>query len=172
MRSFLDRIYTIAGALAGLLILGITLIILAQIVGRWFGVVIPSTDDFSGFMLAASSFMGLAYTLREGGHIRVSLVIQRIPVRFRKYQEFLVLVVAVLLALYMSWYLWHMVYESYIFEEVSVGYIPIPLWIPQIPVAIGCTLFNIVLIEELANLLLGNTPSYQLHEEEISLEEF
>ncbi|MEI8632394.1 TRAP transporter small permease subunit [Vibrio sp. PP-XX7] len=42
-------------------------------VGRWFGVIIPSSDDFAGFLLAASSFLGLAYTFRAGGHIRVSL---------------------------------------------------------------------------------------------------
>jgi TRAP-type C4-dicarboxylate transport system permease small subunit len=90
MRSMLDRIYTLSGALSGALILGITLIIMAQIVGRWFGIVIPSTDDFSGFMLAASSFLGLAYTLKTGGHIRVSLIIQRLPARYRKLQEFFV----------------------------------------------------------------------------------
>ena len=171
MRSILDRIYTLSGALSGALILGITLIIMAQIVGRWFGIVIPSTDDFSGFMLAASSFLGLAYTLKTGGHIRVSLVIQRLPARYRKLQEFFVLIVAVLLAIFMSWYLWNMVYESYIFEELSIGYIPVPLWIPQLPVSIGCSLFTIALIDELVCVSLGGRPTYQKHEEELSLEE-
>jgi len=171
MRSVLNRIYILSGALAGALIVSITLIIMAQIVGRWFGIVIPSTDDFSGFMLAASSFLGLAYTLKEGGHIRVSLVIQRLPARYRKVQEFAVLIMAVLLALFMTWYLWHMVYESHLFGELSVGYIPVPLWIPQLPVAIGCSLFTLALIDELVCVAMGKRPTYQQHEES-TLEEF
>ena len=64
-----------------------------------------------------------------------------------------------------------MVYESYIFEELSIGYIPVPLWIPQLPVSIGCSLFTIALIDELVCVSVGGRPTYQKHEEELSLEE-
>jgi len=47
MRKILDNIYTGAGVLAGVCIVLITVMILTQIVGRWFGVIIPSTEDFS-----------------------------------------------------------------------------------------------------------------------------
>ena len=73
--------------------MAITLVILVQIVSRWMGYIVPSTDDLSGFFLAASSFLGLAYTLKKGGHIRVSLVIQRLSRVQRHRQEFLVLAV-------------------------------------------------------------------------------
>jgi len=78
MRRFLDGLYAFSGALAGFFIVAITLVILVQIVSRWMGYIVPSTDDLSGFFLAASSFLGLAYTLKKGGHIRVSLVIQQL----------------------------------------------------------------------------------------------
>jgi len=55
MRRLLDRLYLGAGALAGLCLVMMALLILGQIVGRWFGVVIPSTEDFSGFLLAAAA---------------------------------------------------------------------------------------------------------------------
>jgi len=35
---------------------------------------IPSYSDFSGFMLAAATFLAMPYTFRSGGHIKVSLV--------------------------------------------------------------------------------------------------
>ena len=75
MRILLDKLYTGAGIIAGSCIVLITLMILAQIVGRWFGVIIPSTEDFSGYLLSAASFLALAYTFRQGGHIRVTLLI-------------------------------------------------------------------------------------------------
>ncbi|MGY8907374.1 MAG: TRAP transporter small permease [Pseudomonadales bacterium] len=171
MRRFLDGLYTFSGALAGLFIVAITLVILVQIVSRWMGLIVPSTDDLSGFFLAASSFLGLAYTLKKGGHIRVSLVIQRLSPSQRHGQELLVLAVGSSLAALMSWHLGYMVYESWVFEDVSVGYLPIPLWIPQSSMALGMIIFNIALIDELIGVIGGKTPCYQDHEDEFNLEE-
>jgi len=171
MRRFLDGLYIFSGALSGLFIVAITLVILVQIVSRWVGFIVPSTDDLSGFFLAASSFLGLAYTLKKGGHIRVSLVIQRLSHRQRHSQELLVLVVGSSLAILMSWHLGYMVYESWVFEDVSVGYLPIPLWIPQSSMALGIIIFNIALIDELIGVMGGKRPCYQDHEDELNLEE-
>ncbi|MEJ6597795.1 MAG: TRAP transporter small permease [Oceanospirillaceae bacterium] len=171
MRRFLDGLYAFSGALAGFFIVAITLVILVQIVSRWMGYIVPSTDDLSGFFLAASSFLGLAYTLKKGGHIRVSLVIQRLSMVQRHRQEFLVLAVGSGLATLMSWHLGYMVYESWVFKDVSVGYLPIPLWIPQSSMSLGMLIFNIALVDELIRVLRGAKPCYQDHEDELNLEE-
>ncbi|MDC9720640.1 MAG: TRAP transporter small permease [Gammaproteobacteria bacterium] len=171
MRRFLDDLYTFSGALAGLFIVAITLVILAQIVSRWLGFIIPSTDDLSGFFLAASSFLGLAYTLKQGGHIRVNLAIQRLSSRQRHKQELLVLAVGSALGTLMSWHLGYMVYESWVFEDVSVGYLPIPLWMPQSSMFIGMLVFNIALVDEFVRVARGQKPCYQDHEDELNFEE-
>ncbi|WP_207060778.1 TRAP transporter small permease [Motiliproteus sp. SC1-56] len=171
MKSFRDKLYLASGYASGLCIVLIMLIILAQIVGRLFGFIVPSAEDFSGWALAAATFFGLAYTFREGGHIRVTLVIQSWSKRARFYQEAVVLLLALGLACFMTYYCWHMVWESYIFEEVSHGYLPIPLWMPQVPVGIGALAFNIAVLDDLVTLLLGRTPSYAPHEGELNLEE-
>lgn len=56
----LDRIYTAAGALAGVFLVLICVIVTAQIVARQLETIIPSADQFAGFCLAATSFLGLA----------------------------------------------------------------------------------------------------------------
>ena len=58
----------------------------------------------------------------------------------------------------------HLSWESYIFEEVSYGYIPIPIWIPQVPVALGMIMFTIAILDDLWCLLSANTASYLVHE--------
>ncbi|MCX4029171.1 TRAP transporter small permease [Endozoicomonas sp. SM1973] len=170
IRGILNFIYTASGALAGICILAITLLILAQSVGRWFGVIIPSTEDFSGFLLAASSFLGLAYTFRHGAHIRVNLVCKHLPQAIRHKLEIVVLFTAVLLGIFMSYYMAYMAYESYIFEEASAGYIPVPLWIPQTAPVIGLFIFTLALVDELITLLTGNQPAYLQAEQQESLE--
>lgn len=165
MRRILDQIYHGAGVAAGICIVSMTLLILAQIVGRWFGIVIPSTEDFSGFLLAAASFLALAYTLRSGGHIRVTLVIGHIHGPVRHFLEGLILLLALLLAGYATWSCGYLVYESWLFEELSQGYIPVPLWIPQLPMALGLLILCIALLDELVTLLRGNEPAYLGHDE-------
>jgi len=171
MRKFLDKLYLISGYLAGAFLSLMALLILAQIVARWFGVIIPSTEDFSGFLLAATSFMALAYTLRSGDLIRVNLFIGHIKGPARNLIEGSVLVIALVLMGYAAWYMILLAIESYQFEELSQGYIPVPLWIPQIPMALGMLIFCIALLDELVSLIRGETPHYLKHDDSATLPE-
>lgn len=171
MSTLRDRLYLTSGYLAGFCIVAITLLIVAQIVGRLLGYIVPSVEDFSGYCLAAATFFGLAYTFREGGHIRVTLAIRSLPAKVRRVQELIILLLAQLMTLYMSYYCIHMVWESYVFEEVSYGYIPVPIWIPQVPVALGMVALTLAVLDDLVAVLRGTNPAYMAHEDEINLEE-
>lgn len=103
MNQIKEKLYLCSGLLAGFCILLITLLLLAQIVGRLFGFIVPSAEDFAGYALAASTFLGLAYTFREGGHIRVTLVIQRFSPVSRKWQEGVILGLSLALISYLSY---------------------------------------------------------------------
>lgn len=170
MKSIRHAFYMGSGYLSGACMIAIMLIVLAQIVGRLFGMIVPSAEDFSAYSLAASIFFGLAYTFREGGHIRVTLVIQRWSAKARRVQETGILLFAFALTAFMAYYAGLMVWESYEFEEVSYGYIPIPLWIPQLPLFLGLVAFNLAVTDNLISVIRGRQPAYQSHEGEVSLE--
>jgi len=160
VRRLLDSLYTGAGALAGACIVSITLMILAQIVGRWFGVIIPSTEDFSGYLLAAASFLALAYTFRCGGHIRVTLLVRLATPAL---QQKLTLTTLLLFAAMVAWGSFHLLYmvlESWRYHDLSQGYIAMPLWIVQTPVALGAVVFLIALLDDIVSSLRGETPSF------------
>lgn len=167
MRALLDRLYLGSGVLAGLFIIAIVVLIMAQIIGRWFSIIVPSTEDFSGYFLAASSFLALAYTLREGGHIRVNIIIRNLTGKVRIWQERAVLAAGLVLAIFMAYWLTHMVWESWSFNEMSRGYVAVPLWIPQVPVALGATIFAIALLDELVHSLRHGMPDYTRHDDEL-----
>lgn len=165
MRKSLDTLYLGSGVAAGCCLAIMALLIMAQIIGRWFDVVIPSTEDFSGFLLAAASFLAMAYTFRAGGHIRVNLFIRHIHGRPKTILEAIILTVALALASYIAWYSILLVIESYQFEELSQGYIAVPLWIPQLPMAVGLTILVIALIDDLTLILTDQKTGYMRHDE-------
>lgn len=164
MRKLLDKLYLFSGLAAGICLSAMALLILTQIVARWFGVIIPSTEDFSGFLLAATSFLAMAYTLTSGGHIRVNLFISHLYGPLRTFIEGSVLVIGLILIGYAAWSTTLLAIESYQFEELSQGYIPVPLWIPQVPMALGLVILSIALLDELILLLRGETPHYLKHD--------
>ncbi len=165
MRRLLDSLYLAAAVLAGICLVAMTLLILAQVVGRWFDILVPSTEDFSGFLLAAASFLALPHALREGAHIRVTLVISRLGGLSRRVSEGLVLLCALPLSAYIAWALGYMVWESWQFEELTQGYVPVPLWLPQAPVALGALLLTVALCDELLALWRHGHTRYQAVEE-------
>jgi len=171
MSALKENLYLTSGYLSGACIVAIMVMILAQIVGRFFGFIIPSAEDFAGYSLAASIFFGLAYTFHEGGHIRVTLAIQRLPRRWRRLQELLVLLLGLSLSGFMAWYCWLMVWESFVFEEMTHGYIAMPLWVPQIPLGVGATALALAVLDALISVLRGDLPHYVGSEDEINLEE-
>ena len=171
MRKFLDNIYLAAAIAAGSCLVIMTLLMLSQIVGRWFNIIVPSTEDFSGFLLAAASFLALPYALRSGSHIRVSLFLSFLPAQLRKAFELSVLVLVLVLVSYIAWSITFMVIESWQFEELTQGYIAIPLWIPQLPLPVGLLLFALALLDELVSLIMTGEASYLRHEDEQQNEE-
>ncbi len=173
MRKFLDNLYRLSGALAALFLVAIGAIVLLQValnvvdeMVRWvtgapIGLVIPSYAEFAGFFLAASSFFALAFTLRGGAHIRVSLVIQRITGRRRRAIELWCVFIGFCLSIYFSYYMIGLVIESAAFGDKSIGIVPVPLWIPQLPLALGLVVLTIAFADEYFSILRGQEPTYE-----------
>ena len=157
MLRALDRLYDAAGVLAALAILFICAVvtaqvglnILARLGGPGWSFTIPSYADFAGYALASASFLALAHTLRRGGHIRVTLLSGRLPEPLHRPVDALVLLLAAGLSGFAAWWLWALVAESLHYGDTSPGMVAVPLWLPQVPVALGLTLLTIALLHTL-----------------------
>ena len=173
MRRALDLLYRVSGALAALFLVAICAIVLGQVganlidkiaslvTSRAIGLVIPSYAEFAGFFLASASFFALAYTLRAGGHIRVSLVIQHLGKKPRRGIELWCIAVAAALTTYFTVFMFLLVLESLEFGDVSPGMVPVPLWLPQSMMNLGLLVLTIALIDEFVCVLTGRAPSYE-----------
>lgn len=143
----LAGLFRLAEALALLMGLFILLVILAQVLGRYLGFVVPSALEVAGFATAGLIFLGLAPTLRAGGHIRVGLLLGRLPPGARRVAEAVALGLGLLGSLYATWQSWLRVVESYRFGDLAPGLLPLPLWLPQSFLALGLSFFTLALLE-------------------------
>lgn len=160
VRIALDFVYKFCGVLAAIALALIAVLILAQIVGRFFGILVPGVNEAAAFLLAGTTFMALAYSFRAGSHIRVSVVLHYLPPRLRWLADLLSVAVAAALIGYFAWYTWQLVADSIRFKEVSDGLLAIPLAIPQSAMLAGLVVLAIALVEEFFHILFGGTPSF------------
>jgi TRAP-type C4-dicarboxylate transport system permease small subunit len=164
MRAALDWLYRASGVLAGFFLVCIAAMTLAQIGGRLLGIAARSFDDFAGFAMAASFFLGLAWTMRCGEHIRVSLLLHQAGGAARRALELICLALSLFLCAYFAWYAIDMTWTSYQLKDVSQGLVAVPLWVPQSGMALGLAVLVVALADDFLVTLGGGTSSYEAAE--------
>ena len=149
LNNFLNKIYKFSGYIAAFFLILVATFILIGISSRIFGFYIRGLAEYSGYCMAASSFFALAYTFVDGGHIRITLFLEKISGNKKKYLETWCLIVASFFSGYLAFYFIKMLIISYKFQERSEGADEILIWIPQISVAIGSSIFFICIFHKL-----------------------
>jgi len=158
--------YAISGALAAFFIVLICLVVAVQVslnfITKMFGTAysytLPSYADFAGFFLAAASFLALASTLKEGGHIRVSLLISHLGPRTRVVSEVFSATIGFALASFATWYMAGVNLSSYHYGDLSYGIIAIPIWIPQLSVTLGLGMLALAFADIVVSTIIARAP--------------
>src|SRR5699024_733528 len=142
--------------LALICLAGIALIILAGVLGRMVGILVPDTATISGMLLGMTVFLALAPTFCSDGHIRVELIIGRMHGRLRRGLELACLVVALCLMALMTYACYYEVLAAYSLHTLSIGLLAIPVWIPQSSMLLGMGVLFLSLLEALMQTLSHN----------------
>jgi TRAP-type C4-dicarboxylate transport system permease small subunit len=166
MRKALDALYAASGAAAVAFLILIAALTVAQMLGRLIGKPVPSADDFAGFCMAGAVFLGMTYTLRSGGHIRVLTLLTRVAPAPRRALEILCAAASVLIVGTVTWYATAMMLDTRAFGEYTLGVVPMKKWVPMTFMVTGLVVFLIALVDELVRLLRGRKPLYVAREEE------
>ena len=147
--------------LAAVFMVAIAALTLFQVVGRLLGAAVPDAGELAGYAMAAAIFLSLAHTFRSGGHIRVNLLLTHVRPGLRRALEYWCLALLAALGALLAWFAVGMVLDSREMGDVSTGMLAVPLWIPQIGMAVGAVLFEIAVLEECVHVLRGNEPRYE-----------
>lgn len=157
MKNALTRFYALLCALSALSMVATFVVVMLGIIGRetdWFN--LRGLDAYAGYSIAAALFLALPETLRRGDHIRVTLLLQRLPGRARRLMEYWCLGAGVALALYLAWYACRLVWVSMSTHDISPSSDATPMWIPQIAMALGCIGLAVALAQALFSHLRGD----------------
>jgi TRAP-type C4-dicarboxylate transport system permease small subunit len=153
----LHWLYRASGLLSALSLVLICGLILAQVISRNMGTTLRDADEFAAWAMAAAGFFGLPYALHMGAHIRVQVGTRFLPPRAQHAVEVIASLLGLAIAAYLAWFCSAFVLESYQFKEVSQGLVPVPLWLPQLPMALGSLLLVLAFTERLVCVLRGQT---------------
>jgi len=135
-----------AGWLFVLCALFITFDVLAR---RFLGFSSQSTTELSGYMLGVGIAWGLAGALDARTHVRIDILIQKVPGRWRGYLHWLALALLATFAGFLVYGAWHTTLESWEFKATDNSLLKTPLVIPQ-----GLWLFGIGVFGVMAALRL------------------
>jgi TRAP-type C4-dicarboxylate transport system permease small subunit len=155
------HLYAGGAVLAAVFLVAIAALTLFQVAGRLLGAAVPDAGELAGYAMAAAIFLSLAHTFRSGGHIRVNLLLTHVRPGLRRGLEYWCLALLAALGALLAWFAVGMVFDSREMGDVSTGMLAVPLWIPQIGMAVGAVLFEIAVLEECVHVLRGNEPRYE-----------
>jgi len=181
MRRFLDRLYLTAGWLSAACFMSIALMVTAQLIGRIvdstmrllgmvpYGFLVEGLAEIAGYLLATASLLALGLALKSASHIRITILLGLLSPRPRWYFELFAIGVSTAFAAFMTLRMGLLAYDSWVYNEVSFGLVPVKLAYPQAAMAFGLLVFTISLIDELVITFTTGKPSFVATEDALTL---
>ena len=148
---FIDTVSVLLGGhLMGWLLMVLMFMILVEVLTRYIlRSPLSIAEEYGGYMLVAITFLGLGYTWKERGHVRVEWVINALSPKVQGWLRLITLIMATAFAMVMIKASYDLVSYSYLFGTRSGSWLRTPLMWPQIVLIIGAVLLFIQLIAEL-----------------------
>ena len=112
------------------------------------------SNEIGGYLLVCITFMGLAYTWKERGHVRVEFIFKMFPLRLRWWVRFITVISALIFALILIKAGYDFIEDSLFFQERSER-LRIPLVWPQLVLVGGAVLLFMQLVAEVIKMILG-----------------
>ena len=148
MVAFIERLSTLAGMIAALLI-GIAIIIMCQMVFIRY-VLVGSTawqTEIVTFSLVAATLLGSAYVLKERGHVSVGLVMVYAPPKTRRLMQMIGDFLVFLFAAIMFWKGLEVTLQAYEGSWTTESIYEFPMWIPYASMPLG---FGLLALQSVA----------------------
>jgi TRAP-type C4-dicarboxylate transport system permease small subunit len=164
LRAILNGIDTVSrldGWLGALCLVLLTCLMLAEVILRALSNItslvpahIPVAWEWSSYLMAATFTFGAAMTLRGGGHIRVSLLVNNASPGFRRVVEVLCAAVALAFMAFLTYGMIKFTHGSFSRGQTSISS-NTPVWIPQAVVTFGMGLLALQFLGRLIQAVLG-----------------
>ena len=160
MRKLLDRLYLAGGALGAVFIALIAALMIAQSILREFHVNTGAVNDVVAWFCAAAAFFAMAHAFKHGDFVRVTLLLETVSPKTRRIMELASLAIGTVAVSYLALSACRFTYESWEFNDIAQGLLPMPMWIPQMSFALGSILLLVAVVDEFIIVIRGGVPTF------------
>ena len=144
----LYKLETVLALFSGFTVLGLIILAVVSVAGRnLFSQPIPGYIDWIEQFMPLIAFMGIAYTQRDGGHIRMDMLVNQLKGRVLWFLEALTTLIILLLVILLIWGSWSHFERSFDFSA--------PLWSRDSTIDIGLPLWPAKLLAPVALSVLS-----------------
>lgn len=155
----IDLIADLGGQVAAWLVPLLMLLVIFEVFMRYVVGQPPIlADEFGGYLLVGMSYLGLAYTWKAKGHVRVTFLVERLPPRVAGVLRLITLVIAFAFSVVL-------IVSSYLFLALSFrlglassSWVHFPLQGIQLTLAVGFVSLSLTVLREIistASVLRG-----------------
>ena len=153
----IEAISTAGGYISGLFMVLIVLLIVVEIVARTvFNASTLISDEYSAYFFVAVVMSGLAFSMKEGAHIRISIVRSRLSQQGQRILDLIVLLIALVLSCFALYYAVLMTYDVWDLGMTADSISETPIFIPQLVIPVGLLLFILQLASGFLRRLLSS----------------
>ena len=143
----LEWISSKAMTVAGWCYLAITLLICFDIgARRLLGFSTEATTEITGYLMAVGMSWGLAGTLFERGHVRIDVLVQKMPLKLRVWLHLASLIALLVASGFFAWGAVSLAKDSFDFGASDISALHTPLVIPQGLWAAGLALLLLAVV--------------------------
>jgi len=167
VRFAYGRLLLLCGWIAGVITFATMCLIVANVVSRYaIGVPIAGTLELTEGALPLIIFLALALTQYDGGHIRVTLVTDRLPPAAARALAVIAMLAGVVLFAWAAWAGWLAAGRSFAMGEMERGSIRFPLWPIKYAVCAGMVILSVQFLVDAACVATGMKPR-EINPEEV-----
>ena len=143
------RFESLLNLIGGIVIFLLVLLATSNVLGRWlFSLPIDGYVDWVEQAMAFIAFLGIAYTKRLGGHIRMDIVISRLHGRFLWFAELVSVALMLLVTLMLIYGSYLHFWRAYDIGDSSLD-IHLPTWPAKLVVPFALTVLALRLLLQL-----------------------
>lgn len=106
-------------------------------------------NEFSAYLAVLVIFLGISYVLRENAHIRVDVVVRKLP---RRAQDWIRVITSVILLGYII-ILFHLTWDvlvmNFAINKTSFTAMDVPIWPIQAFIPLGLAIMGLLLIQHI-----------------------
>jgi TRAP-type C4-dicarboxylate transport system permease small subunit len=153
LASIVEKIVYLSGYLSGWLVPLMMMLVVVDVFMRYvMRQPLMVADEFSAYMLVALSFLGFAYTWRQGGHVRIEVLVSHFPPRLYDWVRLIGLILTLIFMIELDRAAYTMIVYAVQMKLRSSTWFMFPLFWPQLTVFVGFVLLTLLVAVDIVRI--------------------